>query len=85
MKRIVCGLLLLALFVTGCTTRYDIKLTNGGTITAYGKPRYYRELDGYLYKDATGSTNIVGAFKVSVIQPSSFSSDKPKPQYLERH
>ncbi len=84
MKRIVCGLAFLALFAAGCTTRYDIKLSNGGTIVAYGKPRYNRELDGYVYKDAMGSNYIVGAFKVAVIQPSSFGPDKPKSQYLER-
>jgi hypothetical protein len=84
MKRIVCGLLLLALFAAGCSTRYDIKLNNGGTIVAYGKPRYNRELDGYVYKDEMGSNYLVGAFKVAVIQPSSFRADKPKGPYLER-
>lgn len=72
MKKMFPFLLLAALAVSGCATHYDITLTSGETITAFGKPKHDEKRHIYLYKDSQGVLNGVYDFKVTLIEPSSF-------------
>jgi hypothetical protein len=71
MKKLVSVLLFAALALAGCATHYDITLTNGEILTAFGKPKHDEAKHIYIYKDAQGVVCGVLDFKVTLIQPSS--------------
>lgn len=57
----------------GCTSRYDLILSNGGAYTSVGKPKLNPE--GYYYfKNENGEELYVPRSRVRMIQPSTESS-----------
>jgi hypothetical protein len=55
-----------AALLGGCSTRYEITLTNTDRITAFSKPK--RDDGHYVFKDATGQEHRVSATRVIQIE-----------------
>jgi hypothetical protein len=78
MKKPALVLLIGALALVGCSSPYNVKLTNGTTITTASKPKLK---DGvYYFKDADGSTNFIPAGRVREIQPASMAKQEQEQQ-----
>ena len=75
MKKIFI-LLVLASWLTGCHTRYDVWLNNGSRITGVTKPVLDKTTGVYRFKDAKGQEQSVKAMKVIQIAP---HESKPSP------
>ncbi len=68
-------LLLPALLVAGCASKYDIVLTSNLRLQSVGKPR----LDGdgfYVFKDTDGRLQRVNSMRVREVAPTSMRSTK---------
>lgn len=77
-KKLSALLLLAALFLSaGCSSSYNIYMTNGLVLTSKGKPVYDKNNSVYIYTDASGKTHKASAGSVSQISPSSMSQDNP--------
>ena len=61
---VVCGLLA---GTSGCARRYNVTLTNGTVVTAYGKPKYDKATGAYQFKDAKGNEVYMPGFRVKEI------------------
>ena len=55
----------LVLSAAGCRTRYDLALSNAGSVTAYSRPKLVQGY--YVFKDATGKEVRVFAGRVRSI------------------
>jgi Bacterial protein of unknown function (DUF903) len=53
----------------GCASHYNIKLTNGETITSRGKPKLDNDKNGYFFKDASGQQEYISLGRVEEISP----------------
>ena len=73
--------LLLSGALSGCSTQYVMKLSNGTQIVVKGKPK----LKGptYYYKDATGQVNTIPQSRVTEVEPASMAAEETsfKPNY----
>ncbi|HEY5911408.1 MAG TPA: hypothetical protein VJA21_12480 [Verrucomicrobiae bacterium] len=78
MRRLLTSLLIALLLVTcGCARHYIMRLSNGGQLTTYSKPR----LKGasYYFKDAKGQLRVVPASRVAEIMPASMAKEEKSP------
>jgi Bacterial protein of unknown function (DUF903) len=71
MKRFFSVLFALAL-CAGCSTHYNIKLTNGEVITSRGKPKLDKDKNGYFFTDASGNPDYISLGRVEEIEPQSW-------------
>jgi len=55
--------------LTGCSSGYDITLSNGNRITGVSKPRLNKETSMYEFKDAAGHPQSVHSMRVRQIGP----------------
>jgi hypothetical protein len=81
MKKFLPVVFLALAACAGCTTTYNLTLTNGEVITARGKPKYDSQNGVYFYKSVNGQTNFVFAAKVREIAPTSMA-DKRGSQFI---
>ena len=75
MKRTIVLLLLAAGIGAGCSTRYNITLTNGEVIRSINKPTYDPDQQVYVFKRIT----TIPAGSVREIAPASMKAEKPGP------
>jgi len=61
-------LLLAAAVLCGCA-RYDITLTNGGSVTNVRKPKLDKQRGSWTYVTSDGKTNIISASRVINVVP----------------
>jgi|WetSurMetagenome_2_1015567.scaffolds.fasta_scaffold742158_1 hypothetical protein len=61
--------LLAAVALTGCASRYQITLSNGTMITTGSKPKYDAEHGVYRFKDLQGNPTYLPAFRIKEIAP----------------
>lgn len=73
----------LVLAGSGCTSRYQITLTNNHIITSKNKPKLNEEKNIYEYKNARGERSYVPVVRVRAIEPFYFweKNKKPQPTY----
>lgn len=67
---------LLALSLCGCSTQYQMKLTNGMKISTPGKPKLKGSY--YYYKDAKGDEQVIPQSRVLEIEPESMAKEENK-------
>jgi hypothetical protein len=63
MKKANWILIVIASLLSGCATRYDVKITGGGVITSKGKPKLNGE-GYYVFKDLNGQVQHVPHIRV---------------------
>jgi hypothetical protein len=79
MKQIeILIVLLSALLLGGCTSNYNVVLTNGRVITASGKPKLDTTKNRYVFKDVSGQPMEVPPGLVREIAPTSMSNEESK-------
>jgi len=76
MKRMALLALLGSLLLSGCSTSYVMKLSNGAQIQSANKPKLKGST--YYYKDAHGNTVTIPQSKVLEIEPTSMTSEDQK-------
>jgi hypothetical protein len=67
MRKTFLAVLLVSLFVAGCSNHYQITLNNGNRITTLGKPKF--ENGYYRFQDINGQTNWISTTRVRQIEP----------------
>lgn len=67
MKNVNWILVLTVGLLAGCATRYDVKMSGGGVITAKGKPKLNSE-GYYVFKDLNGRVQHVPHIRVMGIE-----------------
>ena len=71
----ICILLLAGLvLLSGCASRYNIRLTNGTVVTSKGKPKLNEEGSAYKFTDLKGEKVTLPAGRVREIYPASEGS-----------
>ncbi|MEO6035666.1 MAG: YgdI/YgdR family lipoprotein [Verrucomicrobiota bacterium] len=63
------ALLLIAMALTGCRSRYDVTLSNGTRFTGVSKPRIDKKTGQYRFKMPDGRVGNFNAGNVRLIEP----------------
>jgi len=70
------GLLVLVSFLCGCVSEYEMKLTNGATLTTASKPKLKGSF--YYYKGPKGEEQVIPQSRVLEIQPAAMAKEDKK-------
>jgi hypothetical protein len=81
MKKLPIALLAGLLVLSGCSSAYIIKTTNGSEITTPSKPKL--EGGAYVYKDAKGEQHMIARGRVREIEPASMAKEEKKPRSIK--
>jgi ABC-type Fe3+-hydroxamate transport system substrate-binding protein len=81
MKQLLLLVLLVAVFVAGCASRYQIVLTNGTILTTNSRPKLDKATNSYTYKDAKGKTVVIPSGRIREIAPLSHGEKPDKFHY----
>jgi len=61
--------LLLTVFLSGCSNRYKVTLSNGNVMTTTSKPKLDKASGAYHFKDSEGRPGRLPSFRVCEIEP----------------
>ena len=70
MKKIALGLLFAAV-LCGCSSTYDIRLSDSSVVTSKGKPKLDQQHNRWIFVDGFGHTNTIPAGRVVEVTPQS--------------
>lgn len=77
MKKLI-AFLSLTVLLAGCSTGYDVTLTNGAQYTGVSKPKLDPNKGAYVFKNATGKSFAIPETRVRTIEPHRTEKEKKK-------